>query len=258
MKESKLLEMQNKIVALTNVMQQIINEIKRIAASTGGKPPGVQFFERHTGIKRTEWWPDLWLRWGDALAEAGFAPRELQAKIDDSVLLEKYIDLVRELSKFPVMGELRRKAKYDKSFPSHTVFGRFGGKDKLIEAVASYCKENSGVYEDVGQLCETYLRSRPLVKDKDSRAKFSTGFVYLMKSGRHYKIGRTNAIGRREWELGIKIPVPPRTIHTIETDDPVGVEAYWHKRFNDKRGEGEWFELTAEDIRAFKRWKRIV
>ncbi|GAF72164.1 unnamed protein product, partial [marine sediment metagenome] len=27
MKESKLLEMQNKIVALTNVMQQIINEI---------------------------------------------------------------------------------------------------------------------------------------------------------------------------------------------------------------------------------------
>ncbi len=27
MKESKLLEMQNKVVALTNVMQQIINEI---------------------------------------------------------------------------------------------------------------------------------------------------------------------------------------------------------------------------------------
>ena len=30
MKESKLLEMQNKIVALTNVMQQIINEISHL------------------------------------------------------------------------------------------------------------------------------------------------------------------------------------------------------------------------------------
>ena len=30
MKESKLLEMQNKIVALTNVMQQVINEISNL------------------------------------------------------------------------------------------------------------------------------------------------------------------------------------------------------------------------------------
>jgi len=30
MKESKLIEMQNKIVALTNVMQQIINEISHL------------------------------------------------------------------------------------------------------------------------------------------------------------------------------------------------------------------------------------
>ena len=49
------------------------------------------------------------------------------------------------------------------------------------------------------------------------------GFVYLMKSGPHYKIGRTNSLERRNWKLGIKIPVPPRTIHYVETDDPVGV-----------------------------------
>jgi hypothetical protein len=30
MKESKLLEMQNKVVALTNIMQQIINEISHL------------------------------------------------------------------------------------------------------------------------------------------------------------------------------------------------------------------------------------
>lgn len=79
-----------------------------------------------------------------------------------------------------------------------------------------------------------------------------------MKSGHHYKIGRTVSVGSRERQLAIKIPIPPTTVHKIETDDPSGVEAYWHRRFENKRGEGEWFALSSEDVRAFKRWKKIV
>ena len=102
-----------------------------------------------------------------------------------------------------------------------------------------------------------FVRTRHTARTLRRRSSLGS-FVYLMKSGRHYKIGRTSSLGRREWELGIKIPIPPKTIHSIETDDPVAVEAYWHKRFSDKRGEGEWFDLSPEDITAFKRWKRII
>jgi hypothetical protein len=112
-------------------------------------------------------------------------------------------------------------------------------------------------YSDLVPILSTAIISTE-ARDEFSVQKVGTGFVYLMKSGRHYKIGRTNSVGRREWELGIKIPVPPKTIHAIETDDPVGVEAYWHKRFDEKRGEGEWLKLSPDEIKAFKRWKRIV
>jgi len=107
------------------------------------------------------------------------------------------------------------------------LFDRFGGKEKLIEKVVAHCESNPG-FEDV--LALHAQRPRVLKKvtetDRSGERKISTGFVYLMKSGRHYKIGRTNSLGRRGGELAIKIPVSPKTIHSIETDDPVGVEAY--------------------------------
>lgn len=239
--------------------QRILAEIKRLAVESGGRSPGWQVFARATGVRKSDWYPHIWLRWGDALAEAGLAPNQFQTRTNDEVLIEQYIALVRELKRFPLEGEIRRKAKGDESFPSHSAFYRFGGKDKLLEAVAAYCRQTPG-FDDVLTLCvaRENTSARVSAPPRKGGPKIVTGFVYLMKSGRHYKIGRTNSLGRRGSELAIKIPVPPKTIHSIETDDPVGVEAYWHRRFADKRGEGEWFDLSPEDVNAFKRWKRIV
>ena len=233
--------------------QKILAEIRRIALDNGGDAPGLQAFERATGVKKADWYPHIWLRWGDALVEAGYAPNVFQTKTSDEVLLGKYIGLTRELGRLPVEGEIRRKARSDMSFPSHSAFYRFGGKSKLLATLIEYCRKVGGI-DDVLALC-VEQRSTPAdaSTEKVSGAKIATGFVYLMKSGRHYKIGRTNSIGRRGSELSIKIPVPPTTVHSIETDDPVGVEAYWHRRFADKRGEGEWFALSPDDVSTFKR-----
>lgn len=81
------------------------------------------------------------------------------------------------------------------------------------------------------------------------------GFVYLLRAGRNFKIGKTNAVGRRERALAVQLSERADTGHVIKTDDPGGIEAYWHRRFADWRKNGEWFELRPEDVRAFKRRK---
>ena len=85
------------------------------------------------------------------------------------------------------------------------------------------------------------------------------GYVYLIKHGsrREYKIGKTFNPIRREGEISLQLPEKIEPIHYIKTDDPSGIEKYWHNRLADKRKEGEWFALTSVDVMAFKKWQRI-
>jgi hypothetical protein len=236
--------------------QHILSEIKRTAATNDGVPLARERFLRETGIKTHDWMGKFWARWGDALQEAGFAPNELQTAYDENVLIEKYIGFTRELGHFPVDAELRLNSTRDEAFPSHSTFtNRLGGsKHKLVASILNYCKGRAG-YDDILALCTPIAAVTPdKVKEEVEREEV-IGFIYLMKSGRHYKIGRSNAAGRREYELAIQMPERLVTVHTIRTDDPAGIEQYWHRRFEDKRKNGEWFDLTAVDVKAFKRRK---
>ena len=234
--------------------QHIVDEIRRTAHANGGVPLGKDRFERETGIRYHDWFGRYWARWGDAVIEAGFSPNTLQGAFSDDDLLEKLTSLIREIGRFPGNGDLRLKKRADSTFPNDKVFdSHFGRRARLREKVIEYATARG--FDDVIVLCGKVTRSNDEQLPARESKTTVIGFVYLLKSGRHYKIGKTNAMGRREYELAIQLPERLRTVHIIKTDDPDGIEAYWHKRFASKRGNGEWFDLDVTDIQAFKRRK---
>jgi hypothetical protein len=234
--------------------EHILQEIKRTAEENGGVPLGWRKFVQETGIREADWLGKHWARWSDALREAGYTPNQMTTAYDASFMFEQFVALARELGKLPVKGDFLMKARRDSAFPNPKTFDRFGSRAELVKGVMDYCQGRAG-YEDIVLLCEGHTPRSNDGPEISDPAHVEMGEVYLMKSGKFYKIGRSNAAGRREYELAIQLPEKLKTVHVIRTDDPSGIEAYWHKRFESKWKNGEWFDLGAADVAAFKRRK---
>jgi len=232
----------------------ILAEIRRTAEANSGTPLGRARFAVETGIREADWSGRYWARWSDALSEAGFPPNELQSRYADDDVLAALVAEIRRLGRMPTRPELRLRRRQDKTFPSPGVFERFGSKAALVNTVAEYCRARED-HQDVLEMIasETVEAGEQAARDEGADDSAQHGFVYLLKSGRYYKIGHTFDVGRRRYDIAIQMPEPVREEHVIRTDDPVGIERYWHSRFADRRKNGEWFELIRADITAFKR-----
>lgn len=232
--------------------KHILDEIKRTACANGNRPLGRIRFEKETGIKQNDW-RYYYVRWNDAIRDAGYLPNEKTKSYGDDDLLLMLIFFIREIGHFPIENEFRLKSR-ESSFPSDKTFRtHFGNKEILRERVVQFCK-NSGQFNDVLLICKSINTDNHFDEPETQNAE-QIGSVYLMKLGKFYKIGRSKDINRRERELAIQMPQRLETIHTIRTDDPAGIEEYWHKRFADKRQNGEWFLLNQSDIKTFRRRK---
>lgn len=78
------------------------------------------------------------------------------------------------------------------------------------------------------------------------------GFVYVLKSAYGYKIGRTRSMPNRMRTFGVQLPF----LYTIEMcawfDDHYEAESSFHRMFADKRINGEWFDVSEDDLAAIR------
>jgi hypothetical protein len=230
------------------VREEILNEIRRLAKANGGKPPGSRLFEAQSGIRESDWRGKYWARWGDAVSEAGLPPNTKQGKFEEEFVLTKLAQACRHYGKMPTAMELRMYSKVDASFPGQkTISQHFGTLSAAPGRLAEWAKAKED-YRDIASMLETVVRPQP-----ETNSPSKEGLVYLIRSGAHYKIGRSDQLERRVKEIRIALPDAATLVHSIRTDDPEGIEAYWHRRFADRRANGEWFKLTSADVNAFKR-----
>lgn len=235
----------------------ILAEIRRTALDNGGEPLGLMRFAAATGIRESDWSGRFWARWSEAVQEAGLRPNRLQPRFEDADVLLRLVSEVRRLGRLPTNNELRLRHREDGTFPSHGVFSRLGTKGEIAVKLADYCAQQPDL-ADIASAVRNALDvdvEAATTDDRGSARPLGAGHVYLLKVGRHYKLGRSKAFGRRERELAIQLPERAQTVHVIATDDPVGIEAYWHARFAERRSNGEWFALSAADVKAFRRRK---
>lgn len=224
----------------------ILAEIRRLAAEQGGKPPGKQRFSTATGISEGSWNGKYWARWGDALSEAGFAANLKMEKYDSASLLDAVIAFVLELGRMPTTAEIKMRRATNPDFPWHsTLSNHYPSRSLLIKALRDRAHEQKN--NDVLRI----LPETPSAPNGHKATQPQDGLVYLLRWGTHYKIGRSSNIERRIKEIALALPETATLIHAIKTDDPAGIEAYWHRRFESKRANGEWFALNADDVRAF-------
>ncbi len=236
--------------------QDIIQKIRQIASRNEGRAPGREKFQSETGIKPHEWRGKIWRTWSDAIAEAGFAPNDLQAAYADEDLLQFVLEVTTDLKRFPSFADLDFEARRRAGAPTmKTVQARWKMAD-LASALAEYAENVRAA--DVAALAREYLPPRRSeATDNNVPALEPLGYVYMQRHGSDYKIGFTNSLNRRGRQIQIELPQEIELVHSILTDDPAGVEACWHKRFAAKRTRGEWFRLTKADVAAFKRWSKI-
>lgn len=232
--------------------QHILSEIQRLATVNKGQPPGQTLFARETGIGSHQWRGKFWARWGDALIEAGYAPNAWTERLDSNEVMVGLAAACRHYGRLPTRDEIQLYRKTNPSIPSEQAIKRhFGRRSELISALRTWAV-GTEAFSDIAALLPAVSEDRA---HHPTPSKSVEGFVYLIKSGDFYKIGRGDDLERRVKQITVALPDKAALVHSIRTDDPAGIEAYWHRRFAEKRANGEWFKLASLDVSAFKKRK---
>lgn len=232
--------------------EYILAEIRRVSEAQGGKPPGWTTFAKATDIRLHDWRGVHWTKWSDATRAAGYQPNAPIVGYGKDYFLRKLAEATRHFGAIPNTIQMAMYRRKDTTFPARQTFNKnFSSRVEMLSNLAEWVKCN-GEFEDIASMVAA--EATPPAED-GRRSGIADGLVYLIKSGAHYKIGRSAELERRVKEIRIALPEAAVLLHAIRTDDPSGIEAYWHRRFEARRANGEWFKLTNADIAAFKRRK---
>ena len=123
-----------------------------------------------------------------------------------------------------------------------------------------------GVWKRVDEIWYGF-RGIPIPKERDDRQprpirnyQPSPGYIYLIRADlpndyRPYKIGYSKDVSNRMATFNVKLPFRFDLVYTLKTENMRRVEKLLHRQFQSKRVNGEWFDLSADDVEWIKNYK---
>lgn len=102
------------------------------------------------------------------------------------------------------------------------------------------------------------FKEEPVEKNESpvklAEPQIEKGYIYFIQedyAGR-VKIGKTVNLDQRIENFGVKLPFNIELIHSVQSNNHHYTEKLFHVHFNDKRANGEWFDLNDDDIAWIK------
>jgi hypothetical protein len=89
-----------------------------------------------------------------------------------------------------------------------------------------------------------------VIRDVDIINEYSVdaGSVYFIESEFGWKIGKAKKIAQRKRDFAVKMPFVHAVRCHIKTHKKSQLERYFHDYFKDKQINGEWFNISLDDI----------
>jgi len=122
--------------------------------------------------------------------------------------------------------------------------------DKLLKVVSTEEIETYNAKKVKETHDEWVAMNRGYKEPKDKTRKKKTGYVYVIKehfAGTH-KIGLTTNIKSRQSTFGVTLPFEWDFVNIYKSSDHILLEEILHKRFENERVKGEWFNLSDADL----------
>lgn len=237
--------------------EEFLAVLREAVKRNGGRVPGASRFFKDRKLTVDDMWVAGFSNYGEACTAAGHAPNTLTVRLSDDQLFRPLALLTRELGRYPAKGSFEVQRKRDPAFPSWEAYKRREAQSPestLPVELAAWCATQDDLMDVAEILAGHTVPPRP---KQPTTKQVVKGWVYLMRygvGGQVYKVGISDNVPRRQAQLNTMSPHEVRKVHEIPTDDPAGIEKYWHTRFEERRvpGKPELFRLTTEDVAAFR------
>ena len=167
---------------------QITRRLTQLASERGGHI-AFRAFIAATGLSE-RWLRDQpWFQgWNALLKEVGLETKSFKVdRTPPETIAEAVAELITRSGKWPTEDELRREKAQNASFPSATIISPMRKTGELARLIVELGVVRPG-FAAAAEIAAKHQVHAPDAVGVDERVK---GYVYMLRSGRSYKIGKS-------------------------------------------------------------------